>query len=241
MHHSNSFTMSPPRVVALAGVKATLPLLLGVIPFGLIYGISAAQVGLSVSETGGLSVVVFAGASQLAMLQLIADEAALPVIVATGLVINLRVAMYSASIAPYLRHLPVRQRMGLAYLLTDQAYALAIHQYTEHPTDHRAAFFLGAAVPFWLAWQMCSLLGFHLGTSVPAHWHLDFAIPLTFIALLVPTLKSRSSVFTAIVSGGVALGAATLPYNLSLIVAAVLGIAAGLLLEQWQASIKSSD
>lgn len=236
MAQSDNLTMSPPRVAALAGIKATLPLLLGVIPFGLIYGVSAAQVGLSMGETGGLSVVVFAGASQLAMLQLFADEAAVPVLIATGLVINLRLAMYSASIAPHLQHLPVLKRLGLAYLLTDQAYALAIHRYTEQPTDHRAAFFLGAAVPFWLTWQTCSLLGFRLGTSVPAHWHLDFAIPLTFIALLVPTLKSRSSVLTALVSGSVALGATVLPYNLGLIVAAVVGIAAGLLLEQWRSS-----
>lgn len=236
MPYSDSLTMSLPRVAALAGVKATLPLLLGLIPFGLIYGVSAAQVGLSMSETGGLSVVVFAGASQLAILQLFADEAAVPVLIATGLVINLRLAMYSASIAPYLRHLPVPKRLGLAYLLTDQAYALAIHRYTEQPTDHRAAFFLGAAIPFWVTWQTCSLLGFRLGTSVPPHWHLDFAIPLTFIALLIPTLKSRSSVLTALVSGSVVLGATVLPYNLGLIVAAVVGIAAGLLLEQWRSS-----
>lgn len=224
--------MHTPRSAFFSGFTATLPLLLGVIPFALIYGVSAAQTGLSTGMTVGMSVVVFAGAAQLAILQLITEGAAVPVIIATGLIINLRLAMYSASIAPYVQGEPVWKRMGLAYVLTDQAYALAIHPFSEHRTAFRAAYFVGAAAPFWCTWQTVSLVGFFLGASVPAHWHLDFAIPLTFIALLVPALKDRSTVVAAIVGAAIAIAAAPLPYNLGLMIAALLGVAVGMLAER---------
>lgn len=223
--------MHTPRAALFSGFQATLPLLLGIIPFGLIYGVSAAQTGLSTEATIGMSVLVFAGASQLAILQLLSEQAAVPVIIATGLIINLRFAMYSASIAPFFQDLPLRKRAGLAYVLTDQAYALAVHPFADNPTLRRAAYFVGAAVPFWLTWQVVSLIGFFVGTSVPAHWHLDFAIPLTFIALLVPAIKDRSTAVAAIVGAALAVGAAPLPYNLGLMLAALMGIGAGIVTE----------
>lgn len=222
------------RQAFLAGAKDVAPMLLGVAPFGTIAGVTAASVGLGTAEALGLSALVFAGASQLAGLALLGQGASAWVIVATTLMINLRFAMYSASLAPWLRRLRPLERLGVAYLMTDQAYAFAVLRYRREGEDFpRRDYYLGVALPIWALWMAATAAGVLLGARVPPAWGLDFAIPLTFLALLAPAVRDRPGLLAALVGGALALLLQGLPYNLGLVVAAALGIAAGTASEAW--------
>lgn len=219
------------------GVRAEFPLLIGVFPFGLIYGALALNSGLSPAAAQMMSSIVFAGSSQFVAAQLVHEAAPGLVIVLTIAVVNLRHMLYSASIAPYIRNLSMRWKTLLAYLLTDEAYAAAIIHYEEEeftPTSHW--FFLGAGFSLWLTWQVSTALGIFLGTSIPESWPLDFALPLTFIAMVMPILKDRPVIAAALSAGLVSLLAFGLPYKLGLILAALTGIAIGVLLERRKTS-----
>jgi len=216
----------------LAGVRAELPLLVGVFPFGLIYGALALNVGLSVSASQLMSSIVFAGSSQFITTQLVHDLAPVVVIVLTIAVVNLRHMLYSASLAPYLKNLSIKWKVLLSYLLTDEAYAPTVLKYeAEAVTPFSHWFLLGAGLSLWFTWQVSTGLGIFLGTAIPEDWPLDFALPLTFIAMVVPVLKNRPAIASAVSAGLMALMAYNLPYKLGLILAALTGILVGTVLE----------
>ncbi|MCL5611906.1 MAG: AzlC family ABC transporter permease [Chloroflexi bacterium] len=215
-----------------AGVRAEFPLLIGVFPFGLIYGALALNAGLSAAAAQMMSSIVFAGSSQFVAAQLIHEAAPGLVIVLTIAVVNLRHMLYSASMAEYVKDLSMKWKILLAYLLTDEAYAATIIHYEEDgvkPASHW--FFLGAGFSLWLTWQVSSALGIFLGAAIPPSWPLDFALPLTFIAMVMPVLKDYPVIAAALSAGLVALLAYSLPYKLGLILAALIGILVGTLLE----------
>ncbi|HEX5941795.1 MAG TPA: AzlC family ABC transporter permease [Anaerolineales bacterium] len=215
-----------------AGARAEIPLLIGVIPFGLIYGALALNAGLSPAEAQMMSSIVFAGSAQFITAQLVHEAAPGLVIVLTIAVVNLRHMLYSASMAPYIASLPTRWKAVLSYLLTDEAYAPTILHYEKHgATPHAHWFWFGAGCTLWVFWQMSTAVGVFLGAAIPESWSLDFALPLTFIAMLVPVLRGRPAVAAALSAGAVALLAFSLPYRLGLIVAALVGILVGTLLE----------
>ncbi|MFB6087738.1 MAG: AzlC family ABC transporter permease [Haloarculaceae archaeon] len=213
----------------VAGARDTVPVLAGIVPFALVAGVAAVDQGLTVGQAMGLSLVVFAGASQLAIVDLLGRSAPLAVVVVTAGVINLRMMMYSASIAPYFQRYRRRSQAVLAYLLTDQAYAFSIARFTGADGEgvDRRAYYLGAALTLWLPWQLGTVTGAVLGSSVPASWHLEFAVPLVFLALLVEALEDRDHIVAAGVGGTVAVVGAGLPLNLGLVVGAVAGVVAG--------------
>lgn len=213
-----------------AGVHDSLPLLLGIIPFALVSGVAAVDAGLSVVQAVGMSVVVFAGASQLAALDLLGNDAPLTVVVVTAAVINLRMLMYSASIAPRFRDTASRMRAFLAYFLTDQAFALTVAHYDLDESGQRQ-YYLGVALTLWAVWQVGTLVGVVVGAGVPEEWGLSFAVPLVFLALLVPALKDRESLVAGLAAGVVAVAGAGLPVNLGLVVAAAVGVVAGMVAE----------
>jgi len=215
------------RPSILAGMRAAAPILVGVVPFGLIYGVVAGSEGIGRLPAILMSSIVFAGASQIAAAELWGQGAPLLIVVATGLIINLRFLMYSASLAPQLPGLSPWQRWLGSYLLTDQAYAVSIVRFQSERPVHRFAFYFGAAITLWTTWQASSLLGVLVGLQVPASWGLEFSVPLMFLALLIPTLRARTPVIVAIVSGTAALAFHSLPLHLGLIVAAMTGLLAG--------------
>lgn len=215
-----------------AGVRAEIPLLIGGFPFGLIYGALALNAGLSRAAAQVMSSTVFAGSAQFITAQLVHENTPGFVIVLTIAVVNLRHILYSASLAPYLAALPVRWKTILSYLLTDEAYAPTIlHYEKEGITPHAHWFLLGAGGVLWMDWQLGTALGIFLGAAIPESWSLDFALPLTFIAMVVPVLKDRPAIAAALSAGVVALIAFSLPYKLGLILAALVGIVVGTLLE----------
>jgi len=215
-----------------AGVRAELPLLIGVAPFGMIYGVLAINAGLAPVPAQMMSSIVFAGSAQFITAQLIGEAVPGLVIVLTIAVVNLRHVLYSASVAPYVRALPMRWKVLLSYLLTDEAYAVTILNYERddsNPSGHW--FFLGAGLTLWTSWQISTAIGILLGATMPESWPLDFALPITFIAIIIPALKDRPAIAASLTAGVVALLAYDLPYKLGLIVAGLLGIAVGTFLE----------
>jgi 4-azaleucine resistance transporter AzlC len=215
------------------GIQAEFPLLVGVFPFGMIFGAAALGAGLAPAEAQSMSSIVFAGSAQFLTAQLVHAAAPAPVIILTIAIVNLRHVLYSASVAPYVKHLPLRWKGLLAYLLTDEAYAATIVHYEEEgaaPTGHW--FFLGAGASLWLTWQLSTALGIFLGANIPKSWPLEFALPLTFIAMLVPMLKDRPMVAAALSAGVVAVLGAALPYKLGLLLAALVGISVGMIAER---------
>ncbi len=220
----------------LAGVRAELPLQLGVVPFGMIFGVLAVQAGLSPLAAQLSSTIVFAGSAQLAIAQMLGGGASAPVTALTAMVLNVRHVLYSASAAPYVHHLPTRWRVLLAYLLTDEAYAVAIGRYIAsdpRPSpDFRHWYFFGAGLTLWACWQASTAVGVLFGAQLSSRWGLDFAIPLTFIALIIPSLADRFNVVAALVGASASVLLAAMPFKLGLFSAILLGIAAGVLAER---------
>ena len=200
----------------------------------MIYGVLALNAGLSPAAAQMMSSMVFAGSAQFITAQLVHESAPGFVIVLTIAVVNLRHMLYSASLAPYLAALSTRWKVLLSYLLTDEAYAPTIlHYEKEGITPHAHWFLLGAGAVLWTDWQLSTALGIFLGAAaaIPESWSLDFALPLTFIAMVVPVLRDRPAIAAALSAGIVALVAFSLPYKLGLILAALVGIVVGTVLE----------
>ena len=217
----------------LLGVRALLPMLLGVAPFGVIYGVIALQSGIPPLATILMSSIVFAGSAQFLLAQLVGAGA--PALLSVGAVglINLRHALYSASVAPILHALPRRWKLLLAYLLTDEAYAAAIPHLLDNPKSPVAHWILfGAGFALWAGWQVSTLIGVLLGAGLPDGLGLDFALPLTFIAIVVPLIDTRAKLVAALLAGGVAVLLAPLPYKTGLFAAALAGLAGGALMQK---------
>jgi 4-azaleucine resistance transporter AzlC len=220
----------------VGGVRAELSLLPAVIPFGMIYGVLAIEAGLPRNLALAMSSIVFAGSSQFAAAQLFGTGASAAVIVATTFILNLRHALYSSSMAPYLARLSAGWKWLLGYLLTDEAYAVSIARYRrredEKPGPPAHWYFFGAGMCLWISWQLSTAAGIFLGAQIPRSWSLDFTLPLTFIGLGVPTLQDRPTLAAALVGGVTAVALVGLPYRLGLMLAALAGIVAGLWTEQ---------
>ena len=219
---------------ARRGLRDVAPILLGIAPFGLVAGAAAINAGLTPLQAVGLSLVVFAGAAQLAAIELFGANAELLVILVTGIVINLRMLMYSASIAPHFRAFHGRWKAVCSYVLTDQAYALSVARYTTDADLDPAArrqYYLAVGGSLWTVWQLCSVVGIVVGARVPESWGLEFAVPLVFLSLLVPAISSWPKLVAAAVGGGVAVAGSVLavPLNLGLIAGGVAGVTAGVL------------
>ena len=216
----------------LNGARDSLPILLGVVPFALICSVSAIGVGLTATEAIGMSFIVFAGASQLAVLQLIGEGAVWVVMLFTAWVINLRMTMYSATIAPYLQDEPLYLKIPFSYILSDQAFGVTMSKFANEMPANPAWYYYGSASAVWLTWIISAIIGALLGTLVPASWGLEFAFPLSFMALMFAAIKDRPTLIAALVGGFSAIATKGLPYNLGLILAATLGILAGVFAEK---------
>ncbi|MDD2869171.1 AzlC family ABC transporter permease [Neomegalonema sp.] len=202
-----------------------------IIPFGIIWGAVAAAAGLDLLQTVMMSVTVLAGASQLASVELLKSDAPILVAVVAGAAVNLRFLLYSASMAPYWRGAPFRTQAAAAYMLFDQPYGLCAVRYPRQPQEtpvERLAYFLGSAVAFTLVWHVASALGWSVGARIPMDWGVDFIVPLSFLAIFAPALRDKPSWFALIVAAGSALLLRGLPYGLGPLVAAGIGVAAGI-------------
>jgi 4-azaleucine resistance transporter AzlC len=222
------------RLEFRAGLRASLPLLVAVGPFGLVTGVAMAAAGIPALEGMAMSVLVYAGAAMLAASQLIAAGSPALVIVMAAAIVNLRHFMYSASIRPYLAGEPLWRRMLVAYALVDNTYALFIQRFSTHPqAEGKFDYFVGLTVPIWLCWQATVGIGLAAGARLPAAWKLEFAAPLAFIAMTIPFLRGRPMLAAAVSAGATAVLAHGLPLRLGLALAAVVGICSGLFFESF--------
>ena len=222
--------MTTTKRALMHGIRDGLPFIVVVAPFAMLFGVVATEAGLSPAQTIVFSFTVIAGAAQFAAVQLIAENAPVLIVVATALAVNLRMAMYSASLAPYLQGVPFWKRAAMSYLLVDQSYAIGLAKYETAPDmtpSERAAYFVGTMVLNMPLWYGGTVVGALLGSRIPPEYALDFAVPITFLALVGPMLKTAAHVMAALTSVTLALLLAFIPYNLGLMLAAVAAMMVG--------------
>lgn len=227
--------MKNSRHLVFSGLRDTVPMLVGASPFGLIFGTLAAAAGMSPWAALGMSVFVFAGSSQFVGVSLIAAGAALPVIWLTTLVVNLRHALYSATLQPYAKDWPAAWRWLLSFWLTDETFAVVEHRFREQGVAGAHWYQLGSSLGMYLNWVFWTGVGILLGNSIPGveNWGLDFAMLATFAAIVAPQLRQYPVLVASACAGVVAMSLRGMPYKLDLICAALAGVIAGLLAEHW--------
>jgi 4-azaleucine resistance transporter AzlC len=228
----------------LYGCRDSIPMIVGILPFGLIYGALASLAGLSLAQALGMSLLVYAGSAQFIAISLLTLGSGTLVILLTTLVVNLRHVLYSAALQPYVGGLSQRWRVPLAFGLTDETFAVVQRRYLARGmSEHGQWYHAGVALPLYLSWVGSSLVGALFGQSVPnlAGWGLDFAMLATFIGIVVPALRNQPQIAAALVAGTVALLCHAWPYKLGLMAAALSGIAVGVWLERRQAPVISGE
>ncbi|KNG95066.1 branched-chain amino acid transporter AzlC [Pseudaestuariivita atlantica] len=214
--------------------------MLVVIPFSVLFGAVAREAGMDILQIMAMSAVVFAGSAQFTALALLQDGAPVFIAILAGLAVNLRMALYSVALIPHLGHAPFWKRGVMSYLMVDQAFAVAVKTYDSEPDMPRAAkipYYFGVVAsvcPLWLAFTW---VGAVVGRTIPPDWQLDFALPICFIALTAPLLRSLAHVVACFVAVSVALMFAWVPWNLWLILAALAGMAAGAEVERRAARV----
>lgn len=214
----------------LAGARDTLPMLVGAAPFGVIFGTLAVGAGLPPWAAQAMSLLVYAGSSQFVAVSLVSAGTVLPVIWLTTFIINLRHALYSATLLPTARTWSLRWRAALAFWLTDETFAVVEHRFRTRGEAGAAAYQLGSSLAMYLNWQFFTLVGIVLGKAVPglADWGLDFAMVATFTAIVAPQLRQRPALAAAATAGALALLCRGWPYKLDLIVAVTGGMSAAM-------------
>ena len=230
----------PPSTVksaGLSGLRDSLPFWLVIGPFAMLFGVVAMESGLSLLQTMAMTLVVISGAAQFTALQLMLDGAGLGLILGGALAVSLRMAMYSAALVPHLGAAPLWQRALCSYLMFDQPYALSVARYESRtePLATRVAYYLGVGLPMAAMWTAMTAVGALVGRRLPEGLALDFALPITFIALFAPMLRTRAHVAAAVTSAAVALALAWLPSGAGLLIAAAVAMAVGAGVETLQA------
>ena len=226
---------SNPKSIFLRGVFDGLPFVLVVAPFGMLFGVTATEAGLNIAQVMGFTALVVAGSAQFTALQLMTENAPTVIVVLTALAVNLRMAMYSAAMVPHLGAAPLWQRALASYLLIDQSYTVAYVAFEENEwsLSQKFKYYWGVITPLAPLWYAATFLGALLGTSIPPEYALDFAVPITFIALVAPALKTLPHVAAAFVSAIGTVALFWVPYSLGLIIAAICALIVGAQVEVW--------
>ena len=213
-------------------MRDTIPLVIGAIPFAVIFGASAVNSGISPLGVIGMSLFVFAGSAQFIAAQLVASNVGLAIIILTTFIINLRHALYSTTLAPHVKHLSQRWLLPLGYWLTDETFVVVIGRYSKNDlSPYKHWYYLGSASLMYTNWQVWTLIGLVAGQAIPdmRNWGLDFALIVTFIGMLIPLIKNRPLLLSAVVAGVSAVIFNGMPNKLGLIIAALAGVAAGVI------------
>ncbi len=212
------------------GLARALPFVIVVIPFAVLFGVVATEAGLPLSQVMGFSVLVVAGASQFAALQFMSETAPILVVLASALAVNLRMAMYSASITPHLGEATLWQRAVISYFLVDQSYAMSATEFEAQPhmsLAHKIAYFAGVSTPICPLWYGGTYLGAVIGDRIPTEFSLDFVLPIAFLAMVAPALRTAAHIAAALVSIVMALALHWVPLNLGLLIAATCAMMVG--------------
>jgi predicted branched-subunit amino acid permease len=228
--------MTPTLRSFLRGATDAAPFLVVIVPFAMVFGVLATDARLNLFEIMAFSVAVFAGASQFAALKLLQDNAPVLVILATALAVNLRMMMYSVAISPHFGAAPLKIRAIMAYFLVDQSFALSVAQFDKRPTltlPEKIAYFFGVVAPIVPTWMASTVAGAMMGKAIPPEFALDFAMPITFLAMTAPMIRTAAHGVAAVASVGLLLALGWMPYGTGLLVAGAVGMAVGALVEVW--------
>ncbi len=228
--------MKPARSAFLRGALHGSPFVMVIVPFAMLFGLLASDAGLAPWEALGFSLSVFAGASQFAALQLMQDKAPVLVILATSLVVNLRMVMYSVALSPHFGAAPLRIRAVMAYFLVDQSFALSVAEFEKRKDltmAEKVGYFFGVVAAIAPLWMVSVVAGAVMGQAIPADFALDFAVPITFLAMAAPMIRTSAHAVAAVVSVILVLALQGLPYGTGLLVAGAAGMVAGALVEVW--------
>ena len=217
--------------IFLKGVIDVSPLMIPVVPFGLIFGVLAIDVGFTPMETMGMSLIIFGGASQIVLLQLFSGGASSLVIISSVGAVNSRHLLYGAVVSEHLSDLKLIWKIIISYFLIDQAFARSNEYFKKNKDENKYFHLVGGGATCWIIWQSTTFLGIILGAAIPEKLGLSFAIPLTFLALLINDFRKFVNVFVIIVSGLVAtLGYNIIPFKAYVIVAALFGLLSAIIL-----------
>ena len=225
-----SETKSHTKTVFWRGFREGLPFILIVVPFGVIFGVVGTEAGLNILQVMSFSVLVIAGASQFSALALLTDNAPTVIVILTSLAVNLRMAMYSAALVPHFGKVKTGLKLVISYFLVDQAYALTAKEFDtqpNQPVENKVAYFFGVVLALAPLWYVATYLGAAIGASIPDSFSLDFAVPICFIALVAPMLKTLPQVLAALTSIIAALSLTWVPYSLGLIIAGLIAMMVG--------------
>ena len=218
------------------GRREMLGTAIGIAAWGLITGVAMGKSGLPLPLMMFMSLVVFAGSAQLAVLPLMSSGAPVWVVWATALCVNLRFIIFSAHWRPYLMGYPISARLRLAYLTADLNYVIFMRRFPDpRPSPEQLPYFWGGASTNWLAWQVPSLLGIVLADSIPVHWDIGFAGTLALLGLALSLLDNRATGVASAVAGCAAVAAYALPLKLNIVVAIAAAVAIGLLMDHTSA------
>ena len=214
------------------GIIDVSPLMIPVVPFGIIFGIIGMELGLSAYMTFGMSIIIFGGASQIVLLQLFSGGASSLVTITSVGAVNSRHLLYGAVFSEYLSHLKLTWKLILSYVLIDQAFAVSNNYFKENRNDNYKHYhLLGAGFTCWTIWQISTILGIVLGSVIPDELGLSFTISLTFLALLINDFRKFKNVIVMLVSGIIAtIGYNTVPFQAYIIVAAISALLVATLL-----------
>lgn len=233
---TTSTVKTPAKSAYWAGVRDGAPFILMAVPFATLFGVIATDAGLTLAQAMGFTILVIAGAAQFAALQMMVENASIAFVLLAALAVNLRMAMYSASLVQYLGPAPLWQRACIAYLNFDQTYIQSVARYETRPemaVADRVAYFLGVATPITPFWFGMTFVGVVAGQAIPEAWALDFIMPIMFLAMVAPMLKSLAHVAAAAMSMAVALALVNLPAGIGLLIAAGAAMLTGALVEVW--------
>lgn len=217
------------------GIRAALPFLLVVVPFGMLFGVVGMEAGLNIAQVMGFSVVIIAGAAQFTAVQLMQEQAPTLIVLASALAVNLRMAMYAASLAPHLGPAPGWQRILIAYFNVDGTYALSHMEYEVRPDlslSEKVSFYMGTASVICVPWYAATWIGAFLGASIPAGLSIDFAVPVAFMSFFAPALRTLPHVAAAITAIILAILLQGVPYSLWILLAGAGGMIVGAELER---------
>jgi len=225
-----------PKAPFLKGIIDALPLIVGGVPFGIIFGTLSLNAGLDVWQTIGLSSIVFAGSAQFVAVGMLAAGTSLGFIVGATLIVNLRHLIYAASLLPHVKHLPQRWRIPLGFLLIDEVFAATYPRYLNNADcGNNHWHYLGVGVAFYVSWNVATIVGILFGANIEgiADWGLDFAMSATFIGMVMPHLVNKPMVAGVMCSGVLAVLTYSLPHKIGLVISSVAGMSVGYMLEQW--------
>lgn len=231
-------TAATDKSVFWTGLRDGLPFVFMVVPFAVLFGVVAIDAGLSLAQTLGFTILVIAGAAQFAAVQLMLDNAAIGFVLLAALAVNMRMAMYSAALVPYLGAAPLWQRALVSYLNFDQSYMMSIAKFEEKPemsVPDRTAYFLGVATAIAPLWCVATLVGAVVGKAIPEAFAIDFVLPIAFLSMVAPMLRTLAHVAAAFVSIVVSMLLIGLPSGSGLLIAALCAMIAGVTVESWKA------